>query len=318
MNSGFVGAAADPEANLAPNLAGAAEDLAGLQPVKTLQSRWPMVLAGVLTVAMIAGLIRQLLKSGLAGLSHATPSSWLYYVAFVLLYLAPPIADYIIFRRLWRIPIEGLGALIRKRIANEVVLGYSGEAYFYAWARQRAQMVAAPFGAVKDVMILSAIAGNVMTLAMTGLAMSYAYTALPPNYARTLLIGMGIVVVMCLPFLIFSRRVFSLDRKTLWWVFWVHIGRLAAGSLLIALAWHFALPGIAIGAWLILSATRLMVSRLPFIPNKDLVFSTVTTAVLGANNDLSSLIAFTAALILLSHVVLAAGFAVQSLIKRQV
>jgi hypothetical protein len=94
--------------------------------------------------------------------------------------------------------------------------------------------------------------------------------------------------------------------------------RLAAGTLLIALAWHFALPGVTIGAWLILSATRLMVSRLPFIPNKDLVFSTVAIALLPENSDLSSLMAFTAAAILLVHVVLAAGFAAQSLIKRQV
>ena len=188
MNSGFVEASTNPAANLAPNLAHAAEDLAGLEPVKTIKSRWPMIIAGVLTVAMIVGLARQLLKSGLGGLSHATPDSWLYYVAFVLLYLSPPIGDYIIFRKLWRIPLEGLGALMKKRIANEVVLGYSGEAYFYAWARQRAQMVAAPFGAVKDVMILSAMAGNLMTLAMTALALPLVCRRI---YVRPMLIGDG-------------------------------------------------------------------------------------------------------------------------------
>ena len=314
MNSGFVEASANTAANLGPNLAHAAEDLAGLEPVKTIKSRWPMIIVGAMTLAMVVGLAHQLLKSGLAGLSHATPDNWLYYVAFALLYMAPPVADYIIFRKLWRIPLDGLGALIKKRIANEVVLGYSGEAYFYAWARQRAQMVAAPFGAVKDVMIMSAMAGNLMTLAMTALALPW----LPADYLRPMLIGMGVVVVMSLPFLIFSRRVFSLDRKTLWWVFGVQMARLVATSLFIVLAWHFALPGIAIGAWLLLSATRMMVSRLPFIPNKDLLFSTVTIALLGPNSDLSSLMAFTAAAILLTHAVLAAGFAVQSLIKREV
>ena len=62
-----------------------------------------------------------------------------------------------------RSALSGLIALHKKRISNEVLLGYSGEAYFYAWARQRSQMVAAPFGAVKDVSILSAIAGNAIT-----------------------------------------------------------------------------------------------------------------------------------------------------------
>lgn len=318
MNSGFVESSTHPGGSLAPNLAGAAEDLAGLEPVKTLKSRWPVVIAALLTAAMIVGLARQLLGSGLTGLSSATPHSWAYYLVFFLLYLAPPIGDYAIFRKLWHIPVEGLAALMKKRIANEVVLGYSGEAYFYAWARSRAQLVAAPFGAVKDVMILSAMAGNVMTLIMTALALPFAYSVLPPEYARTLLIGIPVVIVMCLPFLIFSRRVFSLDRKTLWWVFWVHAARLSAGCLLIAMAWHFALPGVAIGTWLILSATRMMVSRLPFVPNKDLVFSTVTIAVLGATNELSNLMAFTAALTLLVHVALAGVFALHSIVKREV
>jgi hypothetical protein len=122
---------------------------------------------------------------------------------------------------------------------------------------------------------------------------------------------------MCLPFLIFSRKVFSLDRGTLWWIFWVHAARLSVGCLLIAFAWHFGMPGIGIGAWLILSAVRMLVSRLPFV-NKDLVFTTMTTAIIGAGNDLSNLIAFTTALTLIVHVAFAGFFAVQALIKRQI
>ena len=317
MNSGFVGASTNPAAKLAPKIADAAEDLAGLEPVKTLKSRWPMILVGVLSLAMIAGLARQLLGSGLAGLSRAAPDSWLYYVAFALLYISPPTGDYIIFRRLWKIPFEGFGALIKKRIANEAVVGYSGDAYFYAWARTRATMVAAPFGAVKDVSILSAISGNMMTLVMTALALPFALEVLPERYYTGLFVGIPVVIAMCLPFLIFSRKVFSLDRKTLWWIFWVHAIRLSAGCLLIAFAWHFGLPGVGIGAWLILSAVRMLVSRLPFV-NKDLVFATMTTAIIGAGNDLSNLIAFTTALTLVVHIAFAAFFAVQAVIKRQI
>ena len=290
------------------------EPLAALEPLMPIRSRWPVMLSGALSLALLAGLARELIGGGLGALDAALPTDPGFYFAFLAIYAVQPLSDYVIFRRLWGLPLAGIAPILRKMVANEMLLGYSGEAYFYAWARQRAQMVAAPFGAVKDVMILSAMAGNLMTLAMTALALPW----LPPVYLHPMLIGMGVVVAMSLPFLIFSRRVFSLDRRTLWWVFGVHTGRLAASSLFIAFAWHFALPGTAIGAWLVLSATRMMVSRLPFIPNKDLVFSTVTIVLLGENSALSSLMAFTAAAILLTHVVLAAGFAVQSLIKREI
>lgn len=312
MNTRFVEAKPDPAAKLPTP-----EDLAGLEPIKTLKRRWPMVIAGLLTAAMIVGLARQLLGSGLAGLTHAVPTSPLYYVAFALLYFSPPVGDFVIFRRLWKVPFDGFVALVKKRIANDVVFGYSGDAYFYAWARQNTQLVAAPFGAVKDVTILSAMAGNVMTLIMTALALPFAYASLPADYTRGLVIAIPVVVAMCLPFLLFSRRVFSLERGMLWWIFAVHCARLSAGCLLIAFAWHFALPGVGIGPWLVLSAARMLVSRVPFLPNKELVFATVAISVLGEDNQLSSVTAFTAALTLLIHVILAGGFTVQGLLKRR-
>jgi hypothetical protein len=162
-----------------------------------------------------------------------------------------------------------------------------------------------------------------MTLVMTALALPFALEVLPPRYYTGLAVGIPVVIAMCLPFLIFSRKVFSLDRKTLWWIFWIHAARLTVGCVLIAFAWHFGLPNVGIGAWLILSAVRMLVSRLPFV-NKDLVFATMTSAILvhsnsnATNVDLANLIAFTTALTLVVHVAFAAFFAVQALIKRQI
>ena len=125
-------------------------DIAGLEPLPSGRRRWPAIFGTLLTIAMIVGLGRQLLGAGLAGLGRSVPADPRFYLYFALLYMSLPIGDFAIFRRLWGIPLGGgLAALIKKRIANEVVLGYSGEAYFYAWARARATMVAAPFGAVK-------------------------------------------------------------------------------------------------------------------------------------------------------------------------
>jgi len=291
-------------------------DIAGLEPVETIRRRWPMILGAVLTAAMILGLARELFGAGLAGLTRTTPGDWRFYLCFAALYMALPTGDFIIYRRLWRIPFSGLAALIKKRIANEVAFAYSGEAYFYAWARARSQMVAAPFGAVKDVSILSALAGNAITLLMMAIALPLGYALIPPENLSLVIWSAVLTFALTLPFLIFSKRVFSLDRRALWWIFMVHCLRLSAGSILIALAWHFALPTVSIGMWLFLAAARLLVSRLPLLPNKDLLFANFAILVIGQDQALSELIAFTAALILLVHVLLIAGFALVELLSR--
>jgi len=97
-------------------------------------------------------------------LRQMLPTSVGFWLVFTANYFSGPIGDWIIFRRLWRIPWSGLGALIRKLVTNELVFGYLGETQFYAWAR--ANMTVAPFGAIKDVAVLSALVGNVATLAL--------------------------------------------------------------------------------------------------------------------------------------------------------
>lgn len=289
----------------------------GLVPLRDARRRWPAWVGAALTLLMIAGLARELLGDGLAGLSRTTPDDPLFYVFFALAYLALPVADYLIFRHLWRIPVAGLAATLKKRVANEVLFSYSGEAYFYSWARANAPMVAAPFGAVKDVSILSAIAGNAVTLALMLMSIPLGAALLPDGLARTAGWSAAVLVLMSLPFLLFRTRVFSLDRPALWWIFRAHCLRLVAGSALLALAWEAALPGASVAMWLFLAAGRLLVSRLPLIPNKDLLFANLAIMVLGGNGALAELMAFTAALTLLVDAGLIAAFGAAGLVRRR-
>lgn len=281
-------------------------------------SRWPAILGGVLTLAMIVGLGRELLQSGLHGLLDHVPTNPFYYLAFAGLYLASPLGDYFIFRHLWGVPRTALPALIRKRIANEVVLGYSGDAYFYAWARRHAKRLnlTAPFSTVKDVTILSAIAGNAFTLLMIAGTLPFAYRVMSETQAHMLAGLAAITCLTSLPFLLFRRRVFSLSRQQLRWVFFAHLVRLSAGTVFVAATWATALPGVALGIWLLLAAARMLVSRLPLVPNKDLLFANVAILLIGRNPELVSTIAFTAALTLAAHVAVMAWFGLGALLRR--
>ncbi len=67
-------------------------DIDGLQPLKTIRSRWPAIIGGLVTLAMLGGLAHELLSSGLDGLERATPHSPWFYLAFLALYFIPPLA----------------------------------------------------------------------------------------------------------------------------------------------------------------------------------------------------------------------------------
>ena len=177
--------------------------------------------------------------------------------------------------------------------------------------------MSAPFGAVKDSAILSAVAGNAVTLAITAAALPLGRHVLSPAQLRDLAWSAVVIVGISLPWLIFSRRVFSLPRPTLAWVFGVHCLRLVVGSAALAVAWHFAMPDVSVGTWLLLVAGRLLVSRLPVVPNKDLLFANLAIALIGRGHAVSGLVAFSAALTLLIHVVLLALFGLQALVRRR-
>ena len=128
---------------------------------------WTWWVGTIITLAVLVAAMLQLAQLDLARVAAIVPSSPAFWLVFALSYFAGPLGDYAIFRRLWQIPVAGFFALLRKLIGNELITGYVGDLYFYTWARQRTGMTSAPFGAVKDVAILSAMAANAVTLVLT-------------------------------------------------------------------------------------------------------------------------------------------------------
>ncbi len=290
--------------------------LAALQPVRSLARRWPVVVGVALSLAMVWGVARELLDHGLAGFSRTVPVSPLFYLFYAASYLMPPVFDFLIFRRLWRVPASAFLALNKKRIANDVLFGYSGDAYFYIWARARLTMVAAPFGAVKDVGLVSGIAGNVVTLLLAAIALPLGSELIDPDVMRMMLWSLSIPLVVSLLLLLFSRRVFSLPRRDLWFIFRMDALRIVLTALLLALAWAAAMPKVAVELWLFLVAGRQLVSRLPLVPGKDLLFANFAILVVGHDRALSDLMAFTGASFLLMHLLCTVAFGVQYVVER--
>ncbi|MBC7504973.1 MAG: hypothetical protein H7267_04515 [Sandarakinorhabdus sp.] len=259
------------------------------------------------SVAILAAVLWQVRSVGVAGVVAMVPRTPGFWLAFLAAYFSAPWMDWLIFRRLWRIPASGFAALLRKLIGNELLLGYIGEVYFYTWARRRTGMTTAPFGAVKDVAILSALMGNAVTLVMLVLAAPLLSTMEFGIDADTLIASIAVVLVTSSAVLLFRRKLFSLPAADLRFVSAMHLLRIALGTGLNALAWHLVLPDVDLQWWLMLSALRLLLSRLPLLPNKDIVFAGLAVFLIGHDVQIGALMTMMASLILVTHLVVGLG-----------
>ena len=268
------------------------------------------LLSLVLSLAIFAWLAGEVLKIGWAEVLAVLPANPLFYVLAALSYLATPITEYVIFRRWWPLRPCALAIFSKKRVLNEAVLGYSGDAYLYLGARKNLaarEVGAGPLAAVKDVAITSALAGNAATLLLLAMAWflgkgSAVQEAFAGASMRPILGGFLFVISISLGILLFSRRVLSLSAKENCRLFLLHCLRLATASGLLLLAWYLALPAVAIGTWVVLGALRMVVTRLPFVPNKELLFAAISISLTGnAAPQVAALMAAAGALHMLGH-----------------
>jgi hypothetical protein len=300
----------------------AAESAASIEPFAAAPladglRRWLPIAGPLFSIGILAAVIWRLQQLDVGGVWARLPTSPGFWLLFPLYYFALPIADWVIFRRLWRIPPAGIAALLRKRLSNDLLVGYSGELYFYAWARQRGDISGAPFGAIKDVAILSAIAGNVVTLILFALAyplLGRANLGIQPHLA---LLSVLIIVGPSLLALVLRGHLFSMPRAEARFALKVHFVRLIAVIALTILLWHFALPGVPLRWWMALASLQILVSRLPLVPNKDVVFAGICILLIGHDMRVVELVAQIASLVLVAHIVVAIGLASAWAVRRR-
>lgn len=279
------------------------------------KSRVAALFSAVVSVALLVVVAMQFRGLGLEHVVDMIPTQPLFWIVFAAWYLAGPISELVIYRRLWRIPLSGIGALMRKMVSNELLLGYLGEAQFYAWVRGRLDLTTAPFGAIKDVTILSALTGNIVTMAMLGLAWPIVFSSKIGMGMQSTFVSLGVVLLSSFVMLVFRHKLFSLPAPELRFITIAHLVRIAAKVGLGALLWYLVLPQVAFGLWLVLATLRMLVSRLPLIPNKDVVFAGLAVLMLGQQVEIAGLLAMIAGVVLVVHLGIGAGFALAEIVE---
>jgi len=254
--------------------------------------------------ALLAAIATHLADLGWAGMVGLLPLSPAFWIAMAVVYFAVPVTDWLIFRRVWGLPLRGLPLLVRKRIANELLLSYSGEVDFYLWARRNIGLAGAPFGTIKDVNIMSAVAGQAVTVVVLLAALPTLSSAGIGALGWQLWASLAVLLGAPLLLFVVRKRLFTLDGPELRWIAAAHVARLLVSTAALGLVWHFAMPALHLSVWLALAAIRLVVARLPLVPGKELMFAAVVPLLLGTSHPVTDLIATITALVTAIHVIL--------------
>lgn len=272
---------------------------------------WITPALSIAVLAVVAWHFRQFDFNQLVG---SIPTNPLFWIVFVVYYFVGTINEFLIYKWLWKIPAEGLIALMRKNVSNGLLVDYLGEAYFYSWARRKVKMEGSPFGAVKDVSILSALVSNLATLALMIIVYPFAHRLDLGLSGQALAVSIGIIILISTAILAFGKRIFSLSKRQLWGISGMHFASLVIGNSLQAVAWSLALPEVPLSMWLLLATAKMLLGRLPLISNKDVLLVAFAIIVIGRDTEIQILLALMATLILGMHLILGAVLAIGDLV----
>ncbi|KAB7648393.1 hypothetical protein [Polymorphobacter fuscus] len=290
--------------------------------------RFKMIASFVMSAIILGLLAQAIFDVGWRQLVAVTPTRPLYWLLFLAFYFLQPLVDWEIFRHWWRLGWRTLAMFLKRRVMNEALFSYAGDAFMMAWAATRFKIAftpddaaapklgrgdgpgshaaEAPIAAIKDVAIMSGLAGNLFTLLMLILAVvlggeTILNSEVDPTTVRRMIIGFALLIALSLTIVFNRNRLLTLTVAANMRSFWLHLFRVSAMHFLLVATWFVALPAIGVGTWLVLGALRLVIGRMP-VPNKELLFAALAVDLTGdASVQVAALMAAQGVLYLAAH-----------------
>ncbi len=248
----------------------------------------------ILLALIVAYLLWRLTHIGWEAVLDNLPASPWFYILLTLKFLTLPVAETFVYQIIWKRPLLAhFQAFVRKRVYNNAVAGYSGEAFLALWARRYLGLSDLDaVVSVKDGNVLSAFSANMTTilliawLAWSG-ALSRAVNAVPGG---PLLFAVAFVMALAIAvgFIIFRRRIVSLPWAQTRAILGVHAVRQIAQIAIYAAIYAAALPATPIAVWISFVALQYVITRIPFLPNQELVYLTAALSlgsIVGASEE---------------------------------
>jgi hypothetical protein len=280
--------------------------------------RWSRTLLQVLRwgvpIALLVIVGRRLTELGWREIWIARPGAAGFYVLLVLQFFLQPFGDYLVYRNLWGAAnTPPMAVILKKRLLNTFMLDYSGEAFFYFWAQARLKLAPGLLvHAIKDSNVMSAGAGLVMVYVMVLTLLARGGLHIPAvlsAHGWLYVLAGTVPLILCAGLVLGHRKLTALSRSQIAATFIIHFAR----SLLVLAVefglWELsgALPSAV--ACLQFVALRLVVTRLPLVPNKDLVFVGAGIAAAGMTSVAVTPVATVLVILAAADLVLAAAVA---------
>ncbi len=230
----------------------------------------------ILVVGILAVLVLQVGSIGWRSVLTSLPTTPWFYVLVLTMYFLLPSFELGIYRRMWRAPLAPLlRVLIRKRVLNNEVVGYSGEVYLYSWGRKLAGVDdAKSFAAVKDNAIASSLASNtILVILVTGFVLAgkvVLVDVIGPQNPIAIVVAIAGVAILAATFVRFRRSILSHSARVVGILFGVHCLRFVVMYGLQILQWWVVLPDAPLSVWATMLVVGTLTNRIPFLPARDM------------------------------------------------
>ena len=267
--------------------------------VKTARDGWALAQKSPLGRRLLTGLRWGFMAAILAYLAYqftdigwrrvwtSLPTTPWFYILLLLMYATLPLTEVVLYGKIWDAKAGPLlPALLRKRVLNNDVLGYSGEAYFSLWAHRHTPLEYREiFETIKDNTILSSVAStSVAFLLLTIFFLSGQIELLTqslPGDPSTLAAGIAIVILVVSVGVNFRRTIFSLPPSVLFFIAAGHFVRFVLNNGFQVTQWAVVIPDVSVGNWITLLALHIVIQQVPFVPSRGLVFMSAGVGLSG-------------------------------------
>lgn len=237
------------------------------------------ILQGGFALAVVLFLAHKLEAVGWRDVLASLPNTPWFYLFFAIMYFAYPVAEQVVYRLIWGVDTKRhTSVFLRMRVYNFAVLSYSGEAFLGLWARKNLKLRSGQiFSSIKDSNILSSLASNSFTiiLLVSLFATNQLHFITDANADFRLYLALAFLVgIILVPAVIhFRKHILSLEGAKARRVFLVHLTRQIIVLLAQTAMWTVALPEVPVNGWLLLLTAQMVLTRIPFLPNTDLLLA---------------------------------------------